>query len=147
MEIYCCPARCLAWFGISEEKQIHAGFLFSTLAVMAVAPVLQLVPHVCLFQFAFGLPCPGCGITHSVLALIHFDFVGAWRQNPAGLFLAACLLYQLGARPLAMVRPHLQFRVNALSMWMGRTSLAVLLSVWLVRFTFKLVSGGIHWLP
>jgi hypothetical protein len=139
MEIYCCPARCLTWLGISKEKQVDAGFLFSAMAVLAVAPALALVPHVCLFRLISGLPCPGCGITHSIISLMHFDFAAAWHNNPAGLFVVVCLVYQLIARPLAMMRPQLQFQVSAVSRHISNAALTSLFAVWLFRLSMRAI--------
>ena len=46
---------------------------------------------VCLFKNITGIPCPSCGTTHSIIALIHGDFVGAIMENPIGIILALCL--------------------------------------------------------
>ena len=36
----------------------------------------------CIFQFLFGLPCPGCGLGRACISLIKFDFIGAFFYNP-----------------------------------------------------------------
>lgn len=36
----------------------------------------------CIFNKITGLKCPGCGITHMIIALCHFDFVQAFWSNP-----------------------------------------------------------------
>ena len=50
----------------------------------------------CLFRLATGLQCPGCGITHLALCLMHGDLSGAFHSNamvltllPIGMILAA----------------------------------------------------------
>lgn len=37
----------------------------------------------CLFRYFFHLKCPGCGITHMLLALAKGDFREAFYSNPA----------------------------------------------------------------
>ena len=50
----------------------------------------------CLFRLITGLQCPGCGITHTALCLMHGDLSGAFHANamvltllPVGGILAA----------------------------------------------------------
>lgn len=52
--------------------------------------ITQLTPFriPCLFQTVTGLACPGCGISHFCIRLLHLDFLGAARENLA----IACLL-------------------------------------------------------
>ncbi|MCM1327703.1 MAG: DUF2752 domain-containing protein [Bacteroidales bacterium] len=45
----------------------------------------------CPFRFLTGLKCPGCGVTHMCLALLHFDFVAAFAANPALLLISPWL--------------------------------------------------------
>lgn len=60
---------------------------------MLAVPLALLVAHtrfhtcgfgVCLFRWVFGVDCPGCGITRSVMALLNGDVIGAFRLHPAG---------------------------------------------------------------
>ncbi len=45
----------------------------------------------CLWRVITGLPCPGCGMTHALLALAHGDLRAAWGFN-RGSFVAAPVL-------------------------------------------------------
>ncbi len=36
----------------------------------------------CPFRLITGLKCPGCGITHMIVALFRFDFKNAFLANP-----------------------------------------------------------------
>ena len=47
---------------------------------------------VCLFKNVTSLPCPSCGITRSVLLIIHGDFQGARLMNPLGFVVAPALI-------------------------------------------------------
>ena len=47
---------------------------------------------VCLFKRITTIPCPSCGSTRSVLALLKGDFSGAVMLNPFGLIILAVLM-------------------------------------------------------
>jgi hypothetical protein len=49
---------------------------------------------ICFFQSVFGIPCPGCGLTRSLLALCTLDFHAAVGYHPLSpvVVLAALLL-------------------------------------------------------
>lgn len=51
----------------------------------------------CLFHQITGLYCPGCGITRMMMALLHFQFKEAFRNNPV---ICVCLpiLGMIGVR-------------------------------------------------
>lgn len=46
----------------------------------------------CLFRLITGLKCPGCGVTHMILALTQLNFRLAFYSNPA-LFLLQPMIY------------------------------------------------------
>ena len=37
----------------------------------------------CLIRLVTGFQCPGCGMTHLCVALLHLDFAAAFASNPA----------------------------------------------------------------
>ncbi len=46
----------------------------------------------CFIKHVSGIPCPSCGSTRSVLAILHGDVIGAFLWNPFGFILLAFLL-------------------------------------------------------
>ena len=50
------------------------------------------LPAVCPSRLLFGVNCPGCGMTRSVLLTLGGDLRGALDVNPAGPFLVAALI-------------------------------------------------------
>ncbi|MCB1324181.1 MAG: DUF2752 domain-containing protein [Spirochaetales bacterium] len=51
----------------------------------------------CLFRNLTGLPCPGCGLTRSVVSVFHMEFRTAYYYHPMGFFAAAAILFFVGS--------------------------------------------------
>lgn len=88
----------LRFFFRTHRKQLRTASIFFLLG-LAYYIVTQLTPLriPCLFQKITGLACPGCGISHFCIRLLHLDFLGAARENLAiallsPLWLAAFLV-------------------------------------------------------
>jgi hypothetical protein len=50
------------------------------------------LPVICPSRLLFGVNCPGCGMTRSVLLTLGGDLWGALSVNPAGPFLVVALI-------------------------------------------------------
>ena len=61
-------------------------------AALASVAWIEAGPLLCPFHWATGLPCPGCGLTRSVVALAHGDLAGALFFHPLGPLVAAGLV-------------------------------------------------------
>jgi hypothetical protein len=133
MEIDLCPRWVLSKLSVPERDQIHLSLLFSTLFALAVLPLAIFIPHFCLMQRFLGIPCPGCGILHAMMAILTLNPAAAWHSNPAGFAVALDLGFQLVARPLAILMPHTGESVCVASRFISKFGLASLLSVWIVR--------------
>ncbi len=85
---------------MSERRKIYV--FFSLLCTIGYAwIVFQLIQHdsngsntfgVCLFKHVTHIPCPSCGTTRSMLALIHGHIGEAFLLNPLGVLLAPAVL-------------------------------------------------------
>jgi hypothetical protein len=133
MEFHLIPIGLLKRLGVSDRAVLHVSLFASAVLVVLATPLLKSVPHFCLAQFLFHLPCPGCGITTGLRALLHADWRSAVLANPASLMLAAFLIFQLLARPLALLRPTSGNRISTASRYFSHAVLFTLFSVWLVR--------------
>jgi len=59
----------------------------------------------CSFRARFGLPCPGCGMTRSVVLAVHGEFWRAWLVAPGGAIgVAAALGLAGGLAILTLLR-------------------------------------------
>jgi Protein of unknown function (DUF2752) len=87
----------------------------------------------CLFKAVTGVPCPGCGITRGVVAILRGDFARAWRRNPASfavvLFFAHAAALTAG-ESLGAVAPE---TAAARRLVADRILLATLLLSWLTK--------------
>lgn len=108
MEIAFVPKRILSRLSESASVQAHLNVALSSSALLLLAllpgvgAVLSLIPHRCLAQLLFNIPCPGCGIVRSLFALSAFHVIEAWQYNQVGPFFALFLMLQIPARFVAI---------------------------------------------
>ncbi len=78
------------------------------LLLAALLPPAGLGIPVCLFRALSGLPCPGCGLTRALVALLHGDLAAAFVYHPYSFV----LLPLLGIMSLhALLPAAAQFRL------------------------------------
>jgi uncharacterized protein DUF2752 len=133
MEIDFCPRWILTKLRIPERSQHHLAILVSTLLVLLFVPMIPHVPHFCLMKKFLGIPCPGCGISHSILAALRFDLAKAWLFNPAGIAVALLFCYQIAARPIAIALPRATVVVSSISRYGSNITVILLFLVWSYR--------------
>jgi hypothetical protein len=49
-------------------------------------------PEVCLFKYLTNIPCPSCGSSRSVMAILHGNIYEAFFLNPSGFLIFGFLL-------------------------------------------------------
>src|SRR5262245_57656798 len=93
-----------------------AGLLLLGLTAVFVTSVLLRPPAgdyftICAFKNFTGLPCPGCGLTHSFCALGKGDVVGAFVFNALGppLFIAFLFIWVRSAFVLLNIPAAVNF--------------------------------------
>ena len=133
MEIDVCPRWVLAKLHIPEQNRQHAAILISTLLALLLVPIIPHVPHFCVMKKVFGIVCPGCGISHSLMAAFQLDLPMAWQANPAGLGVAAVFIFQIAARPIAIAAPRTADVVSSVSRSVSNGAMVVLFLVWVLR--------------
>jgi hypothetical protein len=105
-------------------------------------------PSFCPFKVATGLPCPGCGLTRSSVALLHGDLGTSLYYHPLGVAMVAgavvvglsdFVVWWRGRRPGAEPLPPswLIERIFATpAPWIAIAALAI---VWVVRLPLYLL--------
>ncbi len=74
----------------------------------------------CLFQWLLHIPCPGCGMSHAVWAVLRLDFAAAFAHHPMVLSMPLLFWYywfdgKLFGRPwdrLVLVLIAVGFSIN-----------------------------------
>jgi hypothetical protein len=104
-------------------------------------------PPLCPFRLLTGLPCPGCGITRSIVSTAHGDLAAALAFHPLGpLVLAALIAVALSEAARRWVHPrrgHLSVRLASgiefsLAAFWPWIALGAFLAVWAVRLPLYL---------
>lgn len=126
----------------------HALLLTGVLIMFAVAWYLtpnpqghgthqQLGLPPCTIYHLTGRPCPSCGLTTSVSAIVHGQLRLAWRANPVGFLIVGIALGVALNSLYALLRGR---SVRLDLDWVNRI-LLVLLSVWLIHGVVRFLLG------
>lgn len=139
MEFAIIPKSLLNRFISDPDSRLHLNiFLSSLLLLLAFSflPVLEIagaIPHVCVFQFLFHLPCPGCHVVRGLNLMVESGFMTAWKYSPAAVMVGSFLLLQIPLRLCAFVWARPRVFLATSSKWIGRSVLASLAVAWLVN--------------
>lgn len=91
----------------------------------------MVLPETCLSRSALGVPCPGCGLTRSIIYLAHGDLAASLQLHRLGWLMAAAILFQIPYRLYALrygdVSPATLFAYRIF----GQVLIALLLLNWL----------------
>lgn len=107
-------------------------------ALVAAAVVLWLATlgpgeaTVCLLRGWTGIPCPGCGVTRSIAALIRGDWAGAFRLHPLAPFAALEAAALWAAWGYSLVRRRRGLDETRLALLL-LANLAAFVALWIVR--------------
>lgn len=98
------------------------------LLFVALAMLVAVDIPLCGFKAVFGVPCPGCGMTRALSALLIGDLSAAFRYHPLvyvlGPAVAAFAFVDIALRkplrPTWIVTAVLTFGVVSISLWVAR---------------------------
>jgi hypothetical protein len=89
------------------SRAIHPALSLGALVVLFLSFILPtsgaFFISVCTFKNITGTPCPGCGLTRSVINISHLHFARAFQINPMGIpiYLALALLALYNFMPVS----------------------------------------------
>ena len=72
-----------------KEKLITCGWIFAAVLIMYIFKIP------CLIKWAFGIECPGCGITRAYISLFRLDLKQAFMYNHAFWVVPICAVSYL----------------------------------------------------
>ena len=120
----------------TEERRRAVGSLTARIVLLGLAYALFIqctglgIP--CVFRLVTGYRCPGCGMTHAAMALIHGQPKVAFRENPLSLSVVPLLLLYGAYRAEVYIRTaRTDFRKWEI-VFLG-VLLVVVLLFWLLR--------------
>lgn len=134
---------------VANRRQRHREMLFFAFVVVVGAAVLEVrpdqrvafrglsstpLPPSCVSHELFGIPCPGCGLTRSIIYLAH----GQWRASLAmhrlGWLMALAALLQIPYRIQALRQDDATYLPPRFTRGFGKTLVALLMINWVVGF-------------
>ncbi len=90
------------------------------------------LPQTCMSRAIFGLRCPGCGLTRSIIHLAHGDWRASWHDHRLGGLLGIVIALQIPYRLYALRRPEQEVLPSRWQAAMGYALIGLLLANWLL---------------
>ena len=110
-----------------EPAAPHLVILAATLSILLAACLLapsapgdslllggHALPTICLLRQTIGVPCPGCGLTRSLVAGVHADWAGSLAHHRLGLVVLGYLLLQSLTRLAWLGWPRLRIPLTGM---------------------------------
>jgi hypothetical protein len=90
------------------DRMVYAGMATSLAASPLLSPhTAASGPVLCPFRRITGMPCPGCGMTRSFVALAHGDLGAALASNRLGPLLMAVFAVALVWKAASLLSPSI----------------------------------------
>jgi len=139
------------WIGSALRP---ASVLTAMLIGAALLPVswVTTTPSLCPFKLVTGLPCPGCGMTRSVVTLMHGDLTASLYFHPLGIMLVGLCLGLIVLDGWVWLRPAINGAPSKSASWLPErlmrtpapwAAIAMLALVWLVRLPLYLAGSWV----
>ena len=90
------------------------------------------LPQTCMSRAVFGLRCPGCGLTRSIIHLAHGDWRASWHDHRLGGLLGIVIALQIPYRLYALRRPEQPLLPLSWQAALGYALIGLLLGNWLL---------------
>jgi hypothetical protein len=137
------PVRLVRRWVTDDAAALHLNSLLSSLIVLAVLPIVAAcpqslfnLPHFCLIERLFHVPCPGCGVLRSLLCLARGDLAASIAANPAGLVIVSAQVVGGALHALGFVSSRARSSVRNPCRFVSGSALGGLVLSWLLRPQF-----------
>ena len=78
---------------MGEKGRFFMMRIFPCLMVLLIDSIINIFQIPCMYKTIFGIPCPGCGMSHAVIAAMHLDFGTAFSEH--AMFWSMPLIFAL----------------------------------------------------
>ena len=113
---------------------VRAPIVFAAVFVLArLGDLLGVRVAFCVVKALLGVPCPGCGVTTSIEALLRGRWAEALHANAAGPFVVAFVVVQLLVAWMAESHRLSGPAIQRASRLNDRVLATVLVAAWLIR--------------
>ena len=101
-----------------------------------IISLMNIVPHVCIFDWVTNIECPVCGTTRAFCEIVKGNFSIAAKLNVSSFFVVLYILSQVPLRIIAICNPSNISIIHKWSRIFGVTVISVILINWLVNVFF-----------
>ena len=115
------------------NRNVLIKHLFVVLVIVGYYLVLHLLSWTCPFKAIFGISCPTCGTTRSLLALVRLDFSAYWYFHPAGILVVMAVLIGF----------HFKILDKYIKPWITRLLFYVMIVLIMVTYIIRMFNGTI----
>jgi hypothetical protein len=129
--------------GLFILLQMAAGRLLLDADELRVYVLGHPINWACALKARFGLPCPTCGLTRSVVLSLHGEIARAWNVAPGGpVAVLGCLAFAIALLLLNGMTPRFRERMEAAirsgALAYGTIAATVWIAGWAAQFTAAL---------
>ena len=91
------------------------------------------LPETCMSHSLFGVDCPGCGLTRSLIHLAHGRWEESIRIHRIGWIMALAVILQIPYRTARILRPDNLPLGSRIPKWFGQALILLLITNWVLN--------------
>lgn len=146
MEVQFIPDFILRVFLTKNDRRISHNILISNAILLILILCMQHIivylvhlPSFCIFQKILRIPCPGCGIIRSFIAISRLDVVSSLRFNPGGFLITSFAVVQIIMRLFVFLKEDALDQITIYSKLMNNLVYLALMTTWIIQLNSLLI--------